>query len=73
MSQETGYSLTMCKRAAKHTKIRLYRVTAVHELIGPNKIKRVDYCNWFLRLLERNPGILTTWLPMKLGFISQDM
>jgi hypothetical protein len=51
----------MCQRAAKHAKIRPYKVTAVHELIGPDKIKRVDYCNWFLRL-ERNPGILTmTW------------
>jgi hypothetical protein len=44
LSQEPGYSLTMCQTAAKHA-----------------KIKRVSYCNWFLRLVERNPGILTTW------------
>jgi hypothetical protein len=38
LSQETSYSLTMCQTTVKHEKIRPYRVTAVHELIGPNKI-----------------------------------
>jgi hypothetical protein len=52
----------MCQRAAKHAKIRPYRVTAVHKLTGPDKIKPVNNCNWFLRLVERNPEILTmTW------------
>jgi hypothetical protein len=59
LSQETGYSLTMCQRASKQAKIRPYRVTAVQELIEPDKIKCVHYCSWFLNLVERNPGILT--------------
>jgi hypothetical protein len=49
----------MCQRAAKQAKIRPYRVTAVQELAEPDKFKRVHYCNWFLNLVERNPGILT--------------
>ena len=62
LSQETGYSLTMCQRAAKHAKLRQYRMTAVHELKEPDKIKRVRYCNWLLHVVERDPDILkVTW------------
>ena len=57
LSQETGYSVTMCQRAAKHAKIRPYRVTSVHELQEPDKIKGVRYCNWLLNFVE-NPDIL---------------
>ena len=62
LSQETGYSVTMFQRAAKHAKIRPYRVTLVHELQEPDKMKHVRYCNWLLNFVEINPDILkVTW------------
>ena len=59
----------MCQRAAKHAKIQSYRVTSVHELQEPDKIKHVWYCNWLFNFVEINPDILkVTWFTNEAWF-----
>ncbi|KAJ4431311.1 hypothetical protein ANN_19908 [Periplaneta americana] len=39
LSQETGYTYSMCQRAAKSAGLKPYRVTVVHQLQEPDKDK----------------------------------
>ncbi|KFM80859.1 hypothetical protein X975_03051, partial [Stegodyphus mimosarum] len=61
-SQETGYSYSMCHRAAKSSRIKLYKVMMVQELQDLDRVKQVDYCEWFLLFINCIPNILEmTW------------
>ena len=62
LSQETGYSYSMCQSSAKRAGLKPYRVTVFHQLQEPDKDKRMKYCHWFLRFIVQNPAILSiTW------------
>jgi hypothetical protein len=44
-------------------------VTSVHQLLEPDKAKRVAYCRWFQNFIVRNPGILSiTWFTEEAWF-----
>ena len=45
LSQEMGVSISTCQRAARAAKLCAFRVTAMHQLTLPDKVKRLNYCH----------------------------
>ncbi|KAJ4427855.1 hypothetical protein ANN_25634 [Periplaneta americana] len=61
LSQETGYTYSMCQRAAKSAGLKPYRVTVVHQLQEPDKDERLNYC----RLQNYKKEYDVSWLQEK--------
>ncbi len=59
--QNNGISKTSCGRAAKKSKFHPYRVSVVHELKPADYVKRVKYCEWFLKFIENDSVLLINY------------
>lgn len=58
LCQQTGMSYGSVRRATKKLKLRPYRIHVVHELQEPDRGKRLQYCQWFLRFIHNSVQVL---------------
>lgn len=55
LGQQTNISVATAHKAVKqHLCLYPYKVTVVHELKPADYVKRINYCEWFLRMIQRH-------------------
>jgi hypothetical protein len=58
LSLQSGLSYGSVNKATKILKLHPYRVHVTHELMGPEKEKRLQYCRWFTHFIRGGIDIL---------------